>query len=170
LDFDIYFFAKKALWGEKTTITFAYHIGLKSFYMKKYLHEKLHPISTTFWKIIRILKFKRENCLFSLLEFWNFKIFGICFDIFRFFGFFINVLGFFNFWRFFIFYFFVILGIMLRILGFFEFSNFYHTQTHKYSYTYTQTHIHTLTHIRLIRIKRVIVSIRYNECMGGSCK
>jgi hypothetical protein len=32
----------------KTTITFAYEVGWKGFYMKKYLHKKLHPISTTY--------------------------------------------------------------------------------------------------------------------------
>jgi hypothetical protein len=82
----------------------------------------------------------------------------------------VNFLRFFDFWDF------------LRI---FEFLNFFeilwifsHTHTHKHTYSHTHiltlTHLHThtptLTHIRLIRIERAIVSISYNKCRGNSCK
>jgi hypothetical protein len=42
--------------------------------------------------------------------------------------------------------------------------------THILTLTYSRTHTPTLTHIRLIRIERVIVSIRYNGCRDDSCK
>jgi hypothetical protein len=51
-----------------------------------------------------------------------------------------------------------------------------HVHTHAYSHTHTHIHTHshihtpTLTHMRLIRIERVIVSISYNKCRGNSCK
>jgi hypothetical protein len=45
---------------------------------------------------------------------------------------------------------------------------FLHTHTH--AHTHTHTHTLTLTDIRLIRIERVIVLIRYNVCRDGSCK
>jgi hypothetical protein len=48
-----------------------------------------------------------------------------------------------------------------------------HTHTSTHTYSHSHTHIHTLlqlTHIRLIRIERVIVSISYNKCRGSSCK
>jgi hypothetical protein len=45
-----------------------------------------------------------------------------------------------------------------------------YTHTHTLIYTHSHTHTPTLTYIRLIRIKRVIVSRRYNKCRGNSCK
>jgi hypothetical protein len=45
MNFD--FFFKKTLCLGKMGITFAYEVGLKVFYMKKYQNEKLHPNSTT---------------------------------------------------------------------------------------------------------------------------
>jgi hypothetical protein len=41
MNFDIFYI--KTLCLGKTAITFPYEVGLKSFYMKKYLHKKLHP-------------------------------------------------------------------------------------------------------------------------------
>jgi hypothetical protein len=63
-------------------------------------------------------------------------------------------------------------------LNFLIFLDFYEIFAHTYSRAHTHiltlidSHIHTptLTHIRLIRIERVIVSIRYNGCRDGSCK
>jgi hypothetical protein len=65
-------------------------------------------------------------------------------------------------------------GKILEIFGFFKFSNFCLPQTHIHTLTLTVTHTltythsyrHTLTHIRLIRIERAIVSLRYNVCRG----
>jgi hypothetical protein len=46
MNFDVFY--KKTLCLGKMAITFAYEVGLNFFYMKKYLHEKLHPNSTTY--------------------------------------------------------------------------------------------------------------------------
>jgi hypothetical protein len=45
-----------------------------------------------------------------------------------------------------------------------------HTHTYSHSHIHSHTHIHTLIYISLIRIERLIVSIRYNMCRGSSCK
>jgi hypothetical protein len=49
---------------------------------------------------------------------------------------------------------------------FLNISNFCLTLTHTHILTYTHSYRHILTHIRLKRIERVIVSIRYNGCRG----
>jgi hypothetical protein len=43
-----WYILQKKLCHSKTTITFAYDVGLKKTLYEKYLREKLHPISTTF--------------------------------------------------------------------------------------------------------------------------
>jgi hypothetical protein len=43
MNFDIFY--KKSLCLGKTAITFAYEVRKKVFYMKRYLHETLHPNS-----------------------------------------------------------------------------------------------------------------------------
>jgi hypothetical protein len=44
------------------------------------------------------------------------------------------------------------------------------SHTHILTLRHSHTHTPTLTDIRLIRIERVIVAIRYNGCRDGSCK
>jgi hypothetical protein len=121
---------------------------------------------------------RRGNIIFALLDSWNFKIFGIFFKIFSFFGFFIIYL---EFWIFFeIFEVFEFFGINTHTLTHSHTHTRTHTHTHTYShthtpiYSHTHTHIysrtHTLTHIRLIRIERIIVSIRHNGCRASTCK
>jgi hypothetical protein len=45
-----------------------------------------------------------------------------------------------------------------------------HSHTHIHTLSHSHTHTLTLTHIMLIRIERVIVSIRYNGCRDSSYK
>jgi hypothetical protein len=45
-------FFKKTLCLAKIAITFTYEVGLKSFLYEKYLHEKLHPNSTTYGRFV----------------------------------------------------------------------------------------------------------------------
>jgi hypothetical protein len=57
-----------------------------------------------------------------------------------------------------------------------RFFTFLHTHiltyvhTHILILTHSHTHATILTHISLIRIERVIVSVSYNKCRGNSCK
>jgi hypothetical protein len=66
----------------------------------------------------------------------------------------------------------------MRFFGFLHTHILTCAHTHILTLSHSHTHIHTLlhshtptlTHIRLIRIERVIVSISYNKCRGNSCK